>query len=80
MAVQAVPTKGNLMNSKKSLALAKNGYELLDRKRTSSSPRLTARMRKRISPSRPPISPTAFARISQTPCLLRTDFILTPEA
>ena len=33
MAVQAVPTKGNLMNSKKSLALAKNGYELLDRKR-----------------------------------------------
>lgn len=33
MAVQAVPTKGNLMNAKKSLALAKNGYELLDRKR-----------------------------------------------
>lgn len=33
MAVQAVPTKGNLMNNKKSLALAKNGYELLDRKR-----------------------------------------------
>ena len=25
MAVQAVPTKGNLMNTKKSLALAKNG-------------------------------------------------------
>ena len=33
MAVQAVPTKGNLMNTKKSLALAKVGYELLDRKR-----------------------------------------------
>ncbi len=33
MAVQAVPTKGNLMNSKRSLALARNGYELLDRKR-----------------------------------------------
>ncbi len=33
MAVQAVPTKGNLMNTKKSLALARNGYELLDRKR-----------------------------------------------
>ena len=33
MAVQAVPTKGNLMNNKKSLALAKNGYELLDKKR-----------------------------------------------
>ena len=33
MAVQTVPTKGNLMNAKKSLALAKNGYELLDRKR-----------------------------------------------
>lgn len=33
MAVQAVPTKGNLMNTKKSLALAKIGYELLDRKR-----------------------------------------------
>lgn len=33
MAVQAVPTKGNLMNTKKSLSLARNGYELLDRKR-----------------------------------------------
>lgn len=33
MAVQTVPTKGNLMNAKKSLALARNGYELLDRKR-----------------------------------------------
>lgn len=33
MAVQAVPTKGNLMNTKKSLALARIGYELLDRKR-----------------------------------------------
>ena len=33
MAVQTVTTKGNLMNTKKSLALAKNGYELLDRKR-----------------------------------------------
>lgn len=33
MSVQAVPTKGNLMNTKKSLLLAKNGYELLDRKR-----------------------------------------------
>ena len=33
MAVQAVPTKGNLMNTIKSLALSKNGYELLDRKR-----------------------------------------------
>ncbi len=33
MAAQTVPTKGNLMNTKKSLALAKNGYELLDRKR-----------------------------------------------
>ena len=27
------PTKGNLINLKKSLALAENGYELLDRKR-----------------------------------------------
>ncbi len=33
MAVQAVPTKGNLMNTKKSLALAKVGYELMDKKR-----------------------------------------------
>lgn len=33
MAIQAVPTKGNLMNTKKSLALAKIGYELMDRKR-----------------------------------------------
>ena len=33
MAVQAVPTKGNLMNNKKSLSLANVGYELLDKKR-----------------------------------------------
>ena len=33
MAQQAVPTKGNLMATKKSLALAENGYELLDKKR-----------------------------------------------
>ena len=33
MAVQAVPTKGNLINTKKSLILAKTGFELLDRKR-----------------------------------------------
>ena len=33
MAVQAVPTKGNLITFKKSLSLAKMGYELLDRKR-----------------------------------------------
>lgn len=33
MAVQAVPTKGNLMASKKSLSLARTGYELLDKKR-----------------------------------------------
>lgn len=33
MAMQAVPTKGNLMNTKKSLALAKIGFDLLDKKR-----------------------------------------------
>lgn len=33
MADQVFPTKGNLLNVKKSLALAKLGYELLDRKR-----------------------------------------------
>lgn len=33
MAVHAVPTKGNLIATKKSLALAKGGFELLDRKR-----------------------------------------------
>lgn len=33
MAIQAVPTKGNLMNTKKSLSLAKVGYELMDKKR-----------------------------------------------
>ncbi len=33
MAVQVVPTKGNLMTIKKSLTLAKTGYELLDKKR-----------------------------------------------
>lgn len=37
MAVQTVPTKGNLMNTKKSLALAKNGYELLEQSVTFSS-------------------------------------------
>ena len=33
MRVQTVPTKGNLLAAKKSLALSKNGFELLDRKR-----------------------------------------------
>jgi len=33
MAEQVFPTKGNLINIKKSLALAKMGYELMDRKR-----------------------------------------------
>lgn len=33
MSVQAVPTKGNLINTKKSLDLARMGFELLDRKR-----------------------------------------------
>lgn len=33
MADQVFPTKGNLLNVKKSLSLAKLGYELLDRKR-----------------------------------------------
>lgn len=33
MSVKASPTKGNLMKIKKSLELAKVGYELLDRKR-----------------------------------------------
>lgn len=33
LAIQAVATKGNLINTKKSLQLAKTGYELMDRKR-----------------------------------------------
>ena len=33
MAVQAVPTKGNLLATKKSLELSRTGFELLDRKR-----------------------------------------------
>ena len=33
MAVQIFPTKGNLLNTKRSLALAKLGFELLDKKR-----------------------------------------------
>lgn len=33
MSNQVVPTKGNLLATKKSLALAKTGFELLDRKR-----------------------------------------------
>lgn len=33
MAQQVFPTKGNLINTKKTLSLAKLGYELLDRKR-----------------------------------------------
>lgn len=33
MAEQVFPTKGNLINTKKTLALAKTGFELLDRKR-----------------------------------------------
>lgn len=33
MSIQSVPTKGNLITTKKSLELAKVGFELLDRKR-----------------------------------------------
>ena len=33
MAQQAVPTKGNLMTTKKSLSLARVGFDLLDKKR-----------------------------------------------
>ena len=33
MAVQTVPTKGNLLATKKSLELSRTGFELLDRKR-----------------------------------------------
>lgn len=33
MALQVVPTKGNLISAKKSLSLARSGYELLDKKR-----------------------------------------------
>ena len=33
MSINTVPTKGNLINIKKSLSLAKTGYELLDKKR-----------------------------------------------
>ena len=33
MAQQVFPTKANLMNTKKSLELAKLGYDLMDRKR-----------------------------------------------
>ena len=33
MAEQIFPTKGNLLNAKKSLSLCQLGYELLDRKR-----------------------------------------------
>ncbi len=33
MSIQIAPTKGNLINTKKSLALAKTGFDLLDKKR-----------------------------------------------
>ncbi|MDD8049377.1 MAG: V-type ATP synthase subunit D [Thomasclavelia sp.] len=33
MAIKVVPTKGNLMATKKSLELANNGYDLMDKKR-----------------------------------------------
>ena len=33
MALAVVPTKGNLIQTKKTLALAKTGFELMDRKR-----------------------------------------------
>ena len=35
MAQQVFPTKSNLMATRRSLALASQGYELMDRKRTS---------------------------------------------
>ncbi|MCL2487592.1 MAG: V-type ATP synthase subunit D [Oscillospiraceae bacterium] len=34
MAQPVFPTKGNLINTKKTLSLARNGYDLLDRKRS----------------------------------------------
>ena len=33
MNLNTVPTKGNLMSAKSSLALARQGYELMDKKR-----------------------------------------------
>lgn len=86
MAVQAVPTKGNLMNAKKSLALARNGYELLDRKRNiliremmtliDHANEIQAQIDDAYEEAylrcKPRTSPTASARIFPTRCRLRT--------
>ena len=56
------PTKGNLMLAKNSLALAKQGYDLMDKKRTT---RPAVSRRRSTRPLLMPIS-VSSARISKT--------------
>ena len=72
MAVQAVPTKGNLMNTKKSLALAKNGYELLDRKRNILIREMMTLMQRLTQHFKRQMLPTAFVKIFLTLFPMRT--------
>ena len=72
---QIVPTKGNLLSTKKSLSLAKVGFELLDRKRNiliremmglieranAIQGKLTTPMRRLIWHCKKPISPWVSA-------------------
>ena len=86
MAEQVFPTKGNLINTKKSLALAKVGFELLDRKRniivremmtlidraSAIQSRSTRPTRRPISPCSGPTWPTASVMTSPTPYRWKT--------
>ena len=72
MAVQTVPTKGNLMNTKKSLALAKNGYELLDRKRNILIREMMTLMQRLTQHFKRQMLPMAFVKIFLTLFPMRT--------
>lgn len=67
MADQVFPTKGNLISTKKSLLLAKVGFELLDRKRNIIVREMMALIdpgRKQSNPASTPAMPTHTGRCS----------------
>ena len=67
MADQVFPTKGNLISTKKSLDLAKVGFELLDRKRNIIVREMMASStgRKRSNPASIPVTPMLIWRCSR---------------
>ena len=94
MAEQVFPTKGNLINTKKSLELARLGFELLDRKRNiivremmllidraaEIQSSIDGCTPRRISPCSGPTWPTASVRTSPNPFRWRTASPFPPAA